>query len=164
MANIAQPVRIHRAEIRDEQTNAQQQSVQGTNANAPIIPLQRKSNSDGQGNGSGQSTDSQQQAFGRAAAYPGPQVTKPWLAQDSVLHNIGPFGVSTYADGSIQRQDWSPGGKFTATQGKELRVAGSMPAPWGQQINEQVLSVAVQTKPMNRDFIANGRYNVPIRV
>jgi hypothetical protein len=173
MANIGQPLRLPRQDQAEHHTRAQQAVQGGTGVHAPFIPNAKIGDAtEDQGRGQG---GSQGQTDGQASALPGgaPQVglrgpqqqgpvQRPWQVGDSVLQNLGPFGVSTYADGTLQRGDWNQ--RFAATQGKPLRIAGEMPRSWSRQIQNEQLAVSIQTRPMNRDFVANGRYNVPIRV
>ena len=165
MGHIGHRVSLPRNELRDQATNAAQQAVNGTGVHAPVIPNQSKDDAGRDGQGNGQNTEHQAQSHGvRGGGYAKatPSTTAPWMAGDSVLYNTR--GFNTFATGSMMRPGFAPGGKFTTTQGKALRIAGDIPAQWNGQMNNERTAVSMQTKTMNRDFVANGRYNVPIRV
>ena len=169
---IANPVRLPRQEIREQAAEAQDQALHsGTGVNQAFVPNQRADNNDGGGsNGGGQGSqhsDANAQAYNGistgihgATAQQAPAVERPWLAGDSVLNNIGPYAVSTFQAGSMQRNTWQK--QYASTQGKNIRLAGDMPNEWKGQINGEVLQARVQHRPMNRDFVVN-RYALPIR-
>ena len=180
MANIGQQVRPQADRVREQQTQAHQSALlNGTGVHAPALPNQNRGDAgqEGQGRGSGHSAPDHEavalanQIKGltgtgivRTAQNLAGKTRLPAVPRDSVLANLGPAGQNTFSRGSLRRPGFEPGGKFTTTQGKPLRIAGDMPNDWSSQIDSERLAVAVQTKPMNRDFVANGRYNVPIRV
>lgn len=163
MANIAQPLRLPRQDVREQQTNAETSSfsANGTGINASILPNSRRDDAgDGQSQGrNGQGTDHQAAGYGRTTR--APVTEKPWTAGDSVLNNIGPFGYSTMSRGSMRRSEWDK--SFASTQGKPIRLAGDMPNTWAQQIHSNTEAVRVQTRDHNPMFVAMDRYGA-IRV
>lgn len=184
MANIGQgQVRSQADRVREQQTHANQAALQsGTGVHAPLLPNQNRGDAgqDGQsqGQGQGQGNNPGTEAFQlahqiknltntgivRTAQNLARTTQRPAIPRDSVLANIGTYGTNTFARGSLRRPGYEPGGKFSSLQGKPLRIAGEMPSDWQAQIEGERAAVNVQTKPMNRDFVANGRYNVPLRV